>query len=76
MNGISFSSLSLLFSRTDQEAMWRVKLHDDHREFARLLERWDQPIRRLCTSMTGDPRRGEDLKQHQSFDGAPGLEPE
>ncbi len=58
-----FSTLSLLFSQTDEEAMWRVKTHDDHREFARLVERWEQPIRRLCARMTGDPHRGEDLKQ-------------
>ncbi len=57
------SMLSLLCSRTDEESMWRVKMHDDHQEFARLVKRWDQPIRRLCTRMTGDPHRGEDLKQ-------------
>ncbi len=43
--------------------MWRVKLHDDHQEFARLVKRWEEPIRRLCARMTGDPHRGEDLKQ-------------
>lgn len=43
--------------------MWRVKMHDDHREFARLVGRWEEPIRRLCARMTGDPHRGEDLKQ-------------
>src|SRR5437879_6528064 len=58
-----FSTLSLLFSQTDEEAMWRVKVHDDHREFARLVQRWEEPIRRLCARMTGDPHRGEDLKQ-------------
>jgi RNA polymerase sigma-70 factor (ECF subfamily) len=63
MARISFSSLSLLFSRTDEEAMWRVKSHDDHRAFAQLVERWEQPIRRLCARMTGDPHRGDDLKQ-------------
>jgi RNA polymerase sigma-70 factor (ECF subfamily) len=63
MARISFSSLSLLFSRTDEEAMWRVKTHDDHRAFARLVERWEEPIRRLCTRMTGDSHRGDDLKQ-------------
>src|SRR5207245_1484801 len=63
MKGIAFSTLSLLCSRTDEEAMWRVKTHDDHHEFARLVKRWEEPIRRLCTRMTGDAHRGEDLKQ-------------
>jgi RNA polymerase sigma-70 factor, ECF subfamily len=63
MSRISFSTLSLLFGRTDEEAMWRVKMHDDHHAFARLVERWEEPIRRLCARMTGDAHRGEDLAQ-------------
>jgi RNA polymerase sigma-70 factor, ECF subfamily len=59
----AISTLSRLFSNTDEAAMCRVKEHDDHREFARLLKRWEEPIRRLCTRMTGDPDRGDDLKQ-------------
>ena len=43
--------------------MLRVKTCDDHQEFARLVRRWEEPIRRLCSRMTGDPHRGEDLKQ-------------
>lgn len=43
--------------------MCRVKEQDDPHEFARLLKRWEEPIRRLCTRMTGDPDRGDDLKQ-------------
>ena len=43
--------------------MWRVKAHDDHRAFAQLVQRWEEPIRRLCTRMTADAHRGEDLKQ-------------
>ena len=43
--------------------MLRVKMQDDHQEFARLVKRWEEPIRRLCTRMTGDSHRGEDLKQ-------------
>ena len=43
--------------------MCRVAQKDDHQEFARLVRRWEGPIRRLCTRMTGDPERGEDLKQ-------------
>jgi len=27
------------------------------------VERWEEPIRRLCARMTGDPHRAEDLKQ-------------
>ena len=55
--------LSLLCSRIDEETMERVKAHDDHQEFARLVKRWEEPVRRLCARMTGDPHRGEDLKQ-------------
>src|SRR5437763_822286 len=58
-----FSTLSLLFSHTDEEAMCRVRTHDDHGEFARLMARWEKPIRNLCVRMTGDIHRGEDLKQ-------------
>jgi RNA polymerase sigma-70 factor, ECF subfamily len=63
MKGLAFSTLSLLCSRTDEEAMWRVKTHEDHYEFSRLVKRWEEPIRRLCTRMTGDPHRAEDLRQ-------------
>jgi RNA polymerase sigma-70 factor, ECF subfamily len=59
----AIASLSRLFSRTDEEAMGLVKERDDHAEFARLLKRWEEPIRRLCTRMIGDPDRGDDLKQ-------------
>src|SRR6266487_2103173 len=55
--------LSSLFSMTDEQAMWRVQTQDDHRAFAQLLERWEEPIGRLCARMTGDLHRGEDLKQ-------------
>jgi RNA polymerase sigma-70 factor, ECF subfamily len=57
------STLSRLCSQTDEEIMCRVKTHDDHLAFARLVKRWEEPIRRLCTRMTGDASRGEDLKQ-------------
>jgi RNA polymerase sigma-70 factor, ECF subfamily len=55
--------LSSLFSMTDEQAMWRVQTQDDHGAFARIVERWEEPIYRLCARMTGDPHRGEDLKQ-------------
>ncbi len=63
MKGFVDATMSLLRPRTDEEAMCLVKTHDDHHEFARLMKRWDEPIRRLCTRMTGDAHRGEDLKQ-------------
>jgi RNA polymerase sigma-70 factor (ECF subfamily) len=43
--------------------MWRVQTQDDERAFTRLVERWEEPIRRLCVRMTGDAHRGEDLTQ-------------
>ena len=43
--------------------MYRVKLEDDPQAFARLVQRWQQPIQNLCTRMTGDVHRGEDLAQ-------------
>jgi RNA polymerase sigma-70 factor (ECF subfamily) len=52
-----------LFSSSDEEAMCCVKLEDDPRAFARLVERWQQPIESLCGRMTGDLHRGEDLAQ-------------
>lgn len=72
------STLSRLCSRSDEEMMWRVKTHDDHEEFAGLVRRWEEPIRRLCTRMTGDAHRGEDLKQDtflRLFEKRKGYEP-
>jgi len=43
--------------------MRRVKIHDDPQAFARLVTRWEKPIQRLCTRMTGDVHRAEDLTQ-------------
>ena len=43
--------------------MRRVRSHGDHAAFARLVARWEQPVRRLCVRMTGDEHRGEDLAQ-------------
>ncbi len=43
--------------------MLRVQNHGDARAFALLMRRWGGPIRRLCTRMTGDAHRGEDLAQ-------------
>jgi RNA polymerase sigma-70 factor (ECF subfamily) len=47
----------------DEQAMWRVQMQNDHAAFVQLLQRWEQPILRLCARMTGDPHRAEDLKQ-------------
>lgn len=52
-----------LFSSADEAAMWRVRSHDDADAFARLVARWQGPIRTLCARMTGDVHRGEDLAQ-------------
>ena len=43
--------------------MWRVRTEDDPQAFAQLVERWQRPIQNLCSRMTGDPHRGEDLAQ-------------
>ena len=48
---------------TDEQAMWRVQQTDDHAAYARLVERWEAPIQRLCARMTGDLHRAEDLAQ-------------
>ena len=51
------------FKTTDEQAMWRVQQHDDHAAFARLVARWELPIRRLCIRMLADTHRAEDLTQ-------------
>lgn len=43
--------------------MWRVRTEDDAQAFAELVSRWQGPILGLCTRMTGNPHRGEDLAQ-------------
>ncbi len=55
--------ISQLFRPSDEQLMWRVKLEDDAQAFARLMERWQTPIERLCLRMTGDAHRAEDLVQ-------------
>lgn len=55
--------LTSLFSSSDEQLMWRVKLQDDPQAFARLVARWEKPIQRLCVRMTGDAHRAEDLTQ-------------
>jgi RNA polymerase sigma-70 factor (ECF subfamily) len=52
-----------LFAPNDEQLMWRVQTQDDPTAFARLVERWQEPIRRLCARITGDIHRAEDLAQ-------------
>ena len=58
-----FKSLPSLFTMTDEQAMWRVKLEDDPQAFAQLVRRWEKPIQALCLRMVGDPQGAEDLAQ-------------
>jgi RNA polymerase sigma-70 factor (ECF subfamily) len=60
---VTLTSLLPLFPMTDEQAMWRVQTADDHAAFVQLVQRWEQPILRLCARMTGDLQQGEDLKQ-------------
>jgi RNA polymerase sigma-70 factor, ECF subfamily len=55
--------LSPLFSMTDEQAMWRVQTTEDNAAFGHLVQRWEQPILRLCARMTGNLHQAEDLKQ-------------
>ena len=55
--------ISALFSASDEQLMWRVKLQDDAEAFASLMSRWQRPIENLCIRMTGDSHRAEDLAQ-------------
>lgn len=48
---------------SDEQAMWRVKMHDDADAFSQLVRRWEKPIRNLCARMTGDLHRADDLSQ-------------
>jgi RNA polymerase sigma factor (sigma-70 family) len=48
---------------TDEQAMVAVQRHGDHAAFAQLVHRWEAPLWRLCTRMTGDSHPGEDLAQ-------------
>src|SRR2546423_9517700 len=56
-------AIRALFTTSDEQLMWRVKLQNDAQAFASLMTRWQRPIQRLCTRMTGDPHRAEDLTQ-------------
>src|SRR2546423_5040043 len=56
-------AIRALFTTSDEQLMWRVKLQNDAHAFAGLMTRWQRPIQRLCTRMTGDSHRAEDLTQ-------------
>jgi RNA polymerase sigma-70 factor, ECF subfamily len=57
------SRLTKCFVTSDEQLMWRVQATGDGNAFARLVERWHEPIHRLCTRLTGDAHRAEDLAQ-------------
>jgi RNA polymerase sigma-70 factor, ECF subfamily len=63
MRPARFVSIGSLFAISDEQAMWRVQMQDDEAAFAQLVRRWEGPIQRLCTRMTGDAHRAEDLTQ-------------
>ena len=51
------------FGMSDEQAMWRVQMHDDAQAFAQLLARWEGPIQRLCIRMLSDEHKAEDVTQ-------------
>ena len=51
------------FGTSDEQAMWRVQMHDDPEAFSALLRRWEQPIRRLCSRMLSDEHKAQDMTQ-------------
>ena len=57
------SAFSSWFSMSDEQAMWRVQMHDDNQAFAQLLNRWEGPIKRLCIRMLNDEHKAEDMTQ-------------
>ena len=58
-----FNKVTALFTTTDEQSMWQVQAADDSAAFARLVHRWQGPIRRLCERMLGDAHRAEDVAQ-------------
>ncbi|MCC7374165.1 MAG: sigma-70 family RNA polymerase sigma factor [Verrucomicrobiales bacterium] len=48
---------------TDEQAMWRVQMHDDTQAFAEIVRRWETPLRRLGVRLLGDVHRAEDVVQ-------------
>jgi RNA polymerase sigma-70 factor (ECF subfamily) len=56
-------TLKELFTTSDEQLMWRVKLAADAHAFATLMARWQRPIQNLCARMTGDLHQAQDLTQ-------------
>ena len=48
---------------SDEQAMWRVQMHDDPQAFAELVHRWEEPLRRMGARVLGDVHRAEDMAQ-------------
>ncbi|MBL9135969.1 MAG: sigma-70 family RNA polymerase sigma factor [Verrucomicrobiales bacterium] len=48
---------------TDEQAMWRVQMHNDSQAFAEIVRRWETPLRRLGVRLLGDVHRAEDVVQ-------------
>ena len=63
MNQSAKGILANVFAPTDEQNIWRVQSSGDPEAFARLVDRWQDPIHRLCARMTGDAIRAEDLTQ-------------
>src|SRR5687767_11151196 len=63
MNRLAKGIIASLFAPSDEQNMWRVQSAGDPEAFARLVQRWQDPIHRLCARMTGDAVRAEDLTQ-------------
>ena len=63
MSGSAKEIIANLFAPSDEQNMWRVQNSGAPEAFARLVERWQDPIHRLCARMTGDAARAEDLTQ-------------
>jgi len=59
----TLSSLSALFSISDEQAMWRVQMDSDHQAFAVLVERWHDRIFGLCARMLNNTHTAEDMAQ-------------
>jgi RNA polymerase sigma-70 factor (ECF subfamily) len=63
MSGSVLKTIASLFTMSDEQAMWRVKMNTDTQAFGQLVSRWERPIQALCTRMTGDVHRAQDLAQ-------------
>ncbi len=55
------SRLSL--RKSDESLMMNVRRSGSERAFAQLVARWEAPIQRLCSRMTGDAHLAEELAQ-------------